>query len=109
MSNRAPRQFYGWRIGGLRLLSSVWYPSGRRIGIASYHHPKRMCWLWFLDLSFRRGVWPRIFRLPGYQSKTYVDLPFCTFLFCWQDEGRFSDPSDKRIRELIGVKDWTQP
>lgn len=103
---RAPRQFHGWRIRGLTLFWSYWYPDGRRIGIAAYHHPERMCWLWFFEIYARRGVLPRMAHLPGAQAKTYIDLPFCTLLFVWQDQGRYTDPRDERIRKLVGVKDW---
>lgn len=103
---KTPRNFYGWHIGGLKILSSISYPDGRRIGIASYHHPKRMCWLWHLEVYATRKVIPRFCRLPGAQDKTYIDIPFCTFMFIWQDQGRYTDPRDERIRKLAGVKDW---
>lgn len=102
------RNLQGWRIGPLRLLSSQWAPDGRRWTIASYHHPKRMCWLWFLEFRRRWGVLPRVSRQPGFQAKTYVNLPFCTFLFVWQDQGRFTDPSDERMRKLAGVNEWSR-
>lgn len=100
------RNLQGFRIGGLSLLSSQWSPTGRRIIFASYHHPKRMCWLWCFEGFATRKLLPRISRLPGYQAKTYIDLPFYTLLFMWQDEGRFTDPRDRRIRETLGIKDW---
>lgn len=58
--------------------------------------------------GWRVGIVPRFFRLPGGQAKTYIDLPFCRFFFCWQSEGRYTDPSDERVRNIVGVRDWKQ-
>lgn len=103
---KSPRQFHGWRAGGLTLFSSYWYPKGRTFSVASYHHPKRMCWLWFLQFEFHSRIMLSIQRSPGSQAKTYINFPFVAFLFCWQDQGRYTNASDERVRKLAGVKKW---
>lgn len=100
------RNLMGWRFGAVTLLSSYRYPDGRRWTLAAYHHPKRTCWLWFLEFRLRRGIIPRFSRTHGFQAFTNIDLPFCTFMFVWQNQGRFTDPSDERMRKLAGVDQW---
>jgi len=95
--------FGGWRIGGLTLLSSRWQEKGRIVTLASYHPPGHMCWLWFVEAFATSRIIPRVTRLPGHQSKTYIDLPFVTILFVWQDEGRYRDPADQRVRTMLGM------
>lgn len=65
-----------------------------------------MCWLWFLQFEFHPKLMLSVQRTTGSQAQTHINLPFLSFMFCWQDQGRYTDPRDERMRKLAGVKDW---
>lgn len=86
------RGFHGLRIGGLTLLSSHWYEvGGRRVKFASWHNPRRLCWLWFVEAhlvtaSERRAF--RVFRLGDSQRRYILQLWRLSIEFVWQADGR---------------------
>jgi hypothetical protein len=67
-----------------------------------------MCWLWMVEARLRKGIRPRFTHLPGHQAQTYIDIPFVTIFFSFQEEGRYTDPSDQRVRKLLGLKRWAK-
>lgn len=104
---KPPRQFHGFRLGALTLLSSQWYPlDGRRVTLASWHNLRHMCWLWFFEVRWikKNGRDARrvgFFRLPGSQARYGLSLWVVDFQFVYQAEGWYRNPEEFRA-----VRGW---
>ena len=88
-------------------------PSGERcrsIPIATFHHPDRMCWLWFLHLTRciadeRRGF--RAYRMRGSQDRRVLQFWNMRLEFLYQEEGRYRNYKAKqqsKLSRLMGVR-----
>jgi hypothetical protein len=105
------KHWRGFRIGGLTI-GGLHYGEvrGYTVSLLSWHNPKHMCWLWFIDAYMSVADELRAFRivrLPGFQSRTIFQLWALNVQFVWQEEGRYRDPMQHRQQELakkIGVK-----
>jgi len=105
------KHWLGWRFGGLRVGGLSWGPvRGYTVHLASWHNPKRMCWLWSaraerVVADEKRAV--RVYSIPGSQARYELQLWSIRFAFTWQEMGRYAEPQKMRQADMakrLGVR-----